>query len=40
MTETEAELDFWCQEYPDLTREEIAELLAILDEVELVEVDS
>ena len=25
------ELDYWCKEYPDLTREEVAEVLECID---------
>lgn len=25
------ELDYWCQEFPDLTREEVAEVLLVID---------
>ena len=30
-TVTEDEIDYWCEEYPDLTREEVTEILTVLD---------
>jgi len=34
---SEEELDFWCEEFPDLTREEVAEILEIMDASEVKE---